>query len=253
MRIFYCLRVCLVITAAFFVSSCEKQASASLASSSSVAGAGGSLARLAIIGNYLYTVDSHYLTVYDITNPALPVSKGQVYAGFDIETIFPFKDKLFLGASNGLYVYSITDPLKPVKESSITHFRACDPVVTNDTVSYVTLRSGNGSCGSLKNVLNVYDVKDIKAPKLVKEVDMVSPYGLGISQKALYICEGANGLSIYNLEDPYSPQKITTLKDDMYYDVIPYGNILIAYIDKGVSFFDITDPLNIIKAGIVNN
>ncbi|MEO5685395.1 MAG: hypothetical protein ABIQ88_22300 [Chitinophagaceae bacterium] len=252
MKIFLRLPFYTIFCAMLLLSACEKQGNSSAADSAS-AGAGGSLARFAISGNYLYTVDSHMLTVYDITNPALPVNKGQVYAGFDIETIFPFKDKLMLGASNGLYIYSIADPVKPVKESSITHFRACDPVVTNDTISYVTLRSGNGSCGSLKNVLNVYDIKDSKAPKLVKEIDLKSPYGLGIKQKALYICEADNGLGVFSLADPYNPKKIAEFKDDLYYDVIPYGDILIAYIDKGVSFFDITDPLNIVKAGTVSN
>ena len=32
-------------------------------------------------------VDSHNLSVVDITNPAAPVNKGQVFAGFDIQAV----------------------------------------------------------------------------------------------------------------------------------------------------------------------
>ena len=35
------------------------------------------------------------------------------------------------------------------------------------------------------------------------------------------------------------------LKDaEIYYDVIPYGNVLIAYVQGGVCFYDITNPLD---------
>lgn len=253
MKIFSSKSILFLLTFSILLS-CEKGSSDGSASyADNRAGAGGSLARFAIVGNYLYTVDSHNLTVYDITNPGTPVMKSNIYAGFDIETIFPYKDKLYLGASNGLYIYSVADPIKPVKESSITHLRACDPVVSNDSVSYVTLRSGNGSCGSLKNVLNIYNVKDSKNPTLVKEVTMKSPWGLGLKGKALYICEAENGLQVYDLTDPYNPVKKSEVKGDSYFDVIPYDDILIAWIDKGITFFDISDPLNIIKAGTVLN
>ena len=52
---------------------------------------------------------------------------------------------------------------------------------------------------------------------------------------------------------PFSPQKIATIKGDAYFDVIPYGDVLIAFIDKGVLFFDIKDPLNAVKAGSLMN
>ena len=235
---------CLILQLA---TGCQKQGLSSTAYSSS--GAGGSLAKFAIVGNYLYTVDPHTLFIYDISDPSSPISRGEINAGFDIETIFPYKDKLYLGASNGMYIFSLADPLNPVKESSITHFRACDPVVSNDTASYVTLRSGSGNCGSTKNVLNVYITKIIDSPQLVSEIDMKSAYGLGINKNALYVCQGSNGLDIFNLSDPYNPALTTELKDLVCYDLIPYGDVLIVYIDKGVSFYNIEDALNPLYLG----
>lgn len=229
----------LFVFIAVFHLSCEKSAD----SRASSGGAGGSLARFAIVGNYLYTVDAHNLSVYDITDPSKPISKGSIFAGFDIETIFPYKDKLYLGASNGMYIFSLADPVVPAKESSITHVRACDPVVTNDTVSYVTLRATGTNCGGVRNVLNIYNVKNPKEPKLVKEVDMRSPYGLGIKGQALYICEGSKGMVVFDLQDPYAPAWKKEFAMESFFDVIPYGDVLIAYIASGVCFFDITNPL----------
>ncbi len=226
--------------------------------SATSAGAGGSLAEFAIVGNYLYAVDAHSLHIIDITDPGQPKDKGIVMAGFDIETIFPYKDKLYLGSAEGMYIFSIADPAHPVKESAIQHFRACDPVVSNDSVSYVTLRSNGSSgstnsCGSTKNELMVYDSRVATNPQLVTEVAMTSPYGLGLNGNALYVCEGSNGLTVFDLTDPWHPAKKQTLNDEAYYDVIPYGNVLIAYIDAGVAFFDVSDPLKIIKAGELKN
>ncbi|HEY0676872.1 MAG TPA: hypothetical protein VGD17_01255 [Chitinophagaceae bacterium] len=221
--------------------SCDKNADA--AASPTAGGAGGSLARFAIAGNYLYIVSTRTLEVFDISNPEMPALKKAVNAGIDIETIFPYKDKLFLGARTGMYIFSLADPLNPVKEGSITHFRACDPVVSNDSLSYVTLRSFGTDCGNLKNVLNVYNVKNIKDPKLINTIEMKSPYGLGIKDKGLYVCEGENGLAVMDLDNPYSPVKKMDFRDEVYYDVIPYGNVLITYIRNGVCFYDISNPL----------
>lgn len=232
----------LLLPAAIIHFSCSKS-SESNAAMAGGSGAGGSLARFAISGNYLYVVSTSQLTVFDITDAAKPVKTSTLNPGFDIETIFPYKDKLFLGAQTGMYVYSIADPAKPVKQGSITHFRSCDPVVSNDSLSYVTLRSFGTSCGNLRNVMNVYNTKNLDAPLLINTIDMRSPYGLGIKDKALYVCEGQNGMVLFDLANPYAPLKKKEFNDQIYYDVIPFGNVLIAYIEKGVCFFDISNPM----------
>ena len=53
-------------------------------------GQGGSLARFKIVGDYLYAVDSHNINVFDISDLENPADLDDVYAGFDIETIFLF-------------------------------------------------------------------------------------------------------------------------------------------------------------------
>jgi hypothetical protein len=223
--------------------SCSKSSDANASANAGGSGAGGSLARFAISGNYLYLVSTYTLTVFDITDPTKPVKKAELNPAFDIETIFPYKDKLFLGAQTGMYVYSIANPANPVKQGSITHFRSCDPVVSNDSLAYVTLRSFGTGCGSVRNVLNVYNIKNITAPSLTGTVDMKSPYGLGIKDRALYVCEGENGMVLFDLANPYTPKKKREFTDQAYFDVIPFGDVLIAYIEKGVCFYDISNPL----------
>jgi hypothetical protein len=215
-------------------------------------GAGGSTARYTVVGNYLYLVDHYELKTFDISDPAKLVLKSTEHLGWNIETIYPYKDKLFIGSQSGMFVYSLADPVKPKREGAVNHVRACDPVVANDTVAYVTLRSFGTSCNGTQNVLNVYSVKQAQ-PTLVKSVTMTLPYGLGIKNNALYVCEGANGLVVFDISKGFDPVKKKTLNDEVYFDVIPYGNLLICQVQGGIRFYDISDPLNPVKEGLVGD
>jgi hypothetical protein len=221
--------------------SCTKEA-AKNSDYSSGGGKGGSLARFAIAGNYLYVATQNDLQVFDIANPAAPVAKGKTYLSWDIETIFSYGQKLFIGSATAMYIFDITDPAKPKQESRVQHFRACDPVVTQGTTAFVTLRGGN-TCGGTVNALMTYDVKDTKNPVLKTQLPLNGPYGLGVQDSALYVCDGAKGLAVFNIKDPQQPALLKYIEDgETYYDVIPYQGVLIAYVKNGVRFFDISKP-----------
>ena len=86
---------------------CSKDSNTKMSDSSG--GKGGSLARFAVAGNYLYVVNSSLLKVFDITDPATPVDKGFAQLGWNIETIFAYDQKLFIGSQDALYIYDITE------------------------------------------------------------------------------------------------------------------------------------------------
>lgn len=228
---------CFLLFALIFTNSCTKDAAGTQS------GKGGSLARYTVVGNYLYIVDYQTLDVYEISNPEKMEFKSSQQIGFDIETIYPYRDKLFIGSAIGLYVYSISNPENPTREGAITHVRSCDPVVANDQAAYVTLRNGV-SCGGDQNLLNVYRVTTSLDPEWVNSIVLNSPYGLGLKDRALYVCDGGHGLIVFDISKVFEPKKIKELKNDIYYDVIPYGNTLICYVSRGVMFYDISDPLD---------
>lgn len=229
----------LVICIAFW--QCEKDASSSPKFASPI-GQGGSLARFAIVGNYLYTVDEQKLNVFDISDAGNPAMKNTVNIGFQIETIFPFKDKLFIGSTTVVHIFSISDPLNPQKLSEAISpqvLRRCDPVVAKDTVAFATLRT-NGPCGGAQSILAVFDIKDINRPVQKASFPIQEPYGLGYWNDVLYVCDKA-GLLVFDINNPYKPSLLTTLKDGSYVDVIPYMGTLICWVSKGVIVYDITD------------
>jgi len=225
--------------------SCTKE-SASVNGAAS-AGAGGSTARFTIAGNYLYVVDNLALKAFDISTNNSPVYKSKTDIGLNIETIFPYQDKLFIGSSSTMYIYSLTDPSRPelLGKAMYTIRMSCDPVVAKDSVAYATLRA-SGPCGGGQSALVVYNIKNISSPQLMRTVSLFNPYGLGIKSNALYVCEGNGGLWIYDATNAYDPLFVSKINvtNTSFYDVIPYGNTLIAQVNDGFILYDIgTNPL----------
>ena len=208
------------------------------------AGQGGSMARFTIAGNYLYTVDNEKLKVFSIADPANPILKKSIDAGFEIETIYRFKDKLFLGSTSVIHIFSIDDPENPQKLStaiSPTVMRRCDPVVAKDNVAFATLRT-NGPCGGMESKLVAFDITDITAPVQRVSWPVSEPYGLGYADSVLYVCDRYQGLMIFNIKDPFDPGIINSIPGDWYFDVIPYYNTLICWVSDGVVLYDISNP-----------
>lgn len=206
-------------------------------------GQGGSLARFKIVEDYLYAVDSHNINVFNISDLDNPQALEDVYAGFDIETIFYNGSYLFLGSMRGMYIYDITDPAAPSKVSEFEHGTACDPVVVDGDYAYVTLRGGN-MCGATESGLFIVDISDIANPELAVQYPMDEPYGLGIREEKLFVCDGSSGLKVYDKTDINDLKELNHFEDIITFDVIPLENHLIMvgdgilyqyeYLDSGI-------------------
>jgi hypothetical protein len=224
----------------------DSRGSMALASSASSApvGIGGSLARFSIVNDYLYAVDHHNLRSVLINNPNDPKIAGNWSAGFDIETIYPLKDKLFLGSMGGLYIYDISNPAVPVAKGTFIHARACDPVVADNNYAYVTLKAGT-TCGPTNNELQIVDIKDVTAPSLLKTYAMTGPSGLSKDGNTLFICDGKEGLKIYNTADYSNLSLIKQISSIEPTDVIAWnGNALVVTKD-GLYQYDYSNLNNI--------
>ncbi len=202
-------------------------------SESSNTGQGGSLTRFKIVENYLYAVDNSAINVFDINDLTSPKELEDVYVNFGIETIFNKGNRLFLGSTNGLYIYDITTPATPSYISEFLHVTSCDPVVVDDTYAYVTLRGGN-NCGATESVLEIIDITDDSNPVLKERYAMDNPYGLGIKDDLLFICDGTSGLKVYNKNKIESLELLNTFKNSSAFDVVPTADSLIMIGDNTI-------------------
>ena len=212
-----------------------------LASQPNNNGTAGSMARFALYNNFLYTVGQSDMQLFDIENAAKPSAKSRISLGSGIETIFPYKDKLFIGSQTGMFIYDNSNPANPVRLSVFQHARVCDPVVVDGDIAYVTLRNGT-ACSGYTNQLDVVDISNLSSPTLLKSYPMQNPHGLGVDFPNLFICEGAFGLKSFDASSPLNIKQLSQITGQDAYDVIPLNKTLLMIGKDGLYQFDYTNP-----------
>jgi hypothetical protein len=218
--------------------------SSAAASTGAANGTGGSTSRFGLLNNRMYTVSSYDLKVFNTSDASNPVfvKKSTLNQG-NIETIFPYGDNLFIGSQTGMFIYDTANPDDPKKLSQFSHVRTCDPVIADGNTAYVTLHSGT-ACGGFTNQLDVLDITSLTNPVPVKTYTLTSPRGLSKDGNLLLICDGKDGLKIFNAADAKNISLIKQVADLNAQDVITYRSTAIVTTTKGLYFVDYHDPAN---------
>lgn len=205
--------------------------------SGGMTGTGGSLARFAVHGEYMFTLDRSTLTVFDLQNGLHPVRVGTFPVGWDVETLFLSGNRLFIGARSGMYIYDVSVPEAPRRLAFTGHLYACDPVVVRGNTAFVTLRKGS-ACRGGANELRVYDVSDPTLPLQIATYPMHNPWGLGVDGDWLFVADGKAGMKVFDARDPRRLRRVRTMKEIFGYDVIPNGGVLIVSAADGLYQYD---------------
>lgn len=224
---------------------CSFQASTD-ASKASSTGTAGSMAAMVLLNNYLYAItEAHSVGIVNVNNAAAPTVAGTLNAGlFDLQTMYPFKDKLFLGSATGMYILDVSDPVHPRSVGQFSHGRACDPVVTDGTYAYVTLHAGTW-CGGTTNELNVVDVQNVLKPVLMKSYQLTKPTGLSKDGNLLFVCDGSDGVKLYDASNVSDLKLLQQIKCNDPYDVIAANNHVLVVTKEGLYQYDYSNPRQI--------
>jgi hypothetical protein len=218
----------------------DRGPSSELAKGGTIPGIAGSMARFVVVNKYLYAVNQSSLLAFDITDESNPVRKKENFIGWQIETIYPFRENLFIGSSTGMFIYNIDQPESPEPKGSFNHFTACDPVVSDGDYAYVTLRSGT-TCQGFTNQLDIIDVTDVMQPKHIRTYAMINPHGLGKDGELLFICDGTAGVKVYNASNVLNLQLVNQIENIDAYDAIPWADRLIVSAADGLYQYDYSD------------
>jgi hypothetical protein len=233
------LNIILISLVVLFLS-CGKGANLDMGDKSSSEGKSGSTARITIVGDYLYAVDNQSLRVIDISDPANPNHINTVDIGFGIETVFPFKNRLFIGSNFGMFI------------SDFAHVTACDPVIANDSLAFVTLRN-NEVCNRWVETrqIDVINIEDLENPYLIKSyITDEYPNGLTMTDEHVFVCMGDDGVAIYDIHkladiNSTSGAEVGAITGLNAYDAIYYMNHLFVIGESGFYQYDISDINNI--------
>jgi hypothetical protein len=212
-------------------------------------GINGSMSRFSLYNDYMYVVLNGQMFVYDLSGENPSKIDNNLYIG-NVETIFNYKDKMFLGMPTGMAIYSVENPAEPTYCSSIQHVYGCDPVVVENDLAYVTVHSGN-LCGQNNDELFIMDVSDVYNPKQLAAYSMKNPKGLGIDNGTLFLCD--DGLKIFDAKNPQTivANQLAHYRGMDGFDVIPYNHILMMIADNGLYQYDYSNMNNIKELSLI--
>ena len=221
-----------IICLGILIAACSKESGVEIASPGNGGGEGpgkgGSMAKFSISNDHLFLINEKDLVIFNIENEASPMEVGKLEVDFGIETVFTLKERLFIGANDGVYIYDISNPSNILYLSHYEHITSCDPVVANDSIAYSTLNASSACRWQMgANQLDVIDIRNIVDPQLIKSYQLEDPKGLALDGIYLFVCNGEGGLEIYDAHDPYDLFRISGVTGINAYDVILHNNILI--------------------------
>lgn len=209
-------------------------------------GTGGSMARFALLNDQLYVVNNYSMQLFDLAQPATPKRTKTINLGWNVETIFPYRQNLYIGTTTGMFIFDASKPAEPKQVAAFPHARSCDPVVVHENYAYVTLR-GTTTCGNgnQQDVLDIVNIADPTRPQLVKSYPLETPYGLGVDFPTLFVCRGTKGLSVFDISNPTNPEPRQTFPNAHAFDVIPLAKVLLMIGKDGLYQYDYSDPANL--------
>ena len=209
----------------------------------------GTVNRINKNGDYVYLISNNNIIVLNDNNFAtnFVINDSPIN---DMETVFPYKDHLFIGSSSSMGVFKLDNPMDPEESFSFSHATSCDPVLPHNEVAYITLRNSadDTRCQGNINTLIVVDIEDISQPKEIQTIEMTSPYGMTTIGNHLFVGEGENGLKIFDIINNQQPELVNQIPTVEAYDIISdpqNSNIIFIAGPQGLSQFTIDENLNL--------
>lgn len=198
-------------------------------------GTAGSMAKFTIVGQNLLVLQPGSIIQYTIgAGGDLTYVRELVIFSGNLETIFPYGDKVLVGSSDQVYFLGFDSQNILDLISTYRHITACDPVVASNGIAFSTLRSNNCRFNS-DEVLEIIDISDIGEPRLIKSYRTEAPYGLTVNEQNLFVCE-RGGVAMYDVSDPQNilPKGFAQFTGERPLDIIHTQGYLIVRTDKNI-------------------
>lgn len=194
---------------------------------------------LYVSGNYAFITNRyHGVEVVDITDPANPVQKANIYTGGEVQSCVVYKNILYCGVWGelGVYMYDLTELETATSDIAMKGKVVCNGKGDGLTVTeiggriYVFAATGHHSYAAGFDTDTELSHQNL-------------PYGQG------------NGMDIFDVTDPSNPKHVSTSKIDgrYYYSLHDFWETEVSYANgkyyaylvntyNGVYVYDVTDP-----------
>ena len=94
-------------------------------------------------------------------------------------------------------------------------------------------------------------MKDLTKPVLLKSYPLTNPHGLSKEDNVLIICDGADGVKIFDADRPDNIRQLSHIKGMNAFDVIALGKVAMVSAEDALYLIDFNDPSKpVIKSSI---
>lgn len=202
----------------------------------------GTINRIGLYYNHIYVVGNDRLHIFESNGGSIS-KRSSMEVDEQSETVYIDRDRLYIGSADMVRIYSLQNRSNPRLASRVEHSTSCDPVLADGEVAYSTLRSvSNEGCAGSENILMVLRVRSADRARKLKDIEMKSPYGMAMINDHLFVGEGANGLTIFNVKDKESPDEVKNNREVVAFDVMHHPidpNIIILTNNNGLKEYNI--------------
>lgn len=182
----------------------------------------GTINRIGVYYNHIYVVGYDKLHVFNSEGGAIAKTKT-LSIDEESETVYVDRNRLYIGSESMVRIYLLDDRNNPTFRSKVEHSTSCDPVLAVGDIAYSTLRSvDNEGCSGSENTLMVLDVESSKKAELLESYDLKSPYGMTIINNHLFVGEGNNGITVFDIQDKREPDELKRIGNVFAYDVMAH-------------------------------
>jgi hypothetical protein len=162
-------------------------------------------------GRYAYVANytSSTLGIYDVSNPASPVSVGSVATGSYSYPISVYVQGRYAYVANSgsgtLGIYDVSNPASPVSVGSVATGSSLDSVYVQGRYAYVAEYG--------YDTLGIYDVSNPASPVSVGSVlTGGNPQSVYVQGRYAYVAEsGSSTLGIYDVSNPANPVNVGSI------------------------------------------
>jgi len=212
----------------------------------------GTVNRIAKANDHIYAISRQQITTIEDVSEFKLVSNLDI--GWEMETIYPQDDKLFIGTQNSMQILDISNPSQPFEISSFFHATGCDPVLPVDNIAYVTVRADpEQNCPGDESALLVINTSNIQSPNRVQQIEMITPFGMTLIGDKLYVGEGRNGLKVFDASQRDRLREIKFDRNVQAYDIIAHptnNNVILVSGPDGYGQYEVdaeTDSYSLVS------
>ena len=212
---------------------------------------GGNAFGIAVAGNFAYLANfNDGLRIYDISDPANPVSVGNTNNGLASGVAVSGNSAFVADSADGLRIYDVSNPVNPVSVGNTNNGATALAVTVSRNLAYLA----NGSDG-----LRIYDVSNPANPvnlghTVTNAIGVAS--SVAVANNVAYLANGSDGLRVYDVSNPANPVNVGSANNaGLALGVAVSGNLLVlANGFDGLRLYDVssaTDPFSIGNAPIL--